>query len=516
MNESDLDAFVCPITHEVMEDPVQTEDGTTYERSAIARWLLLRRTSPATNIELLSTTLVPNRALKNALDEFKSLKVSVRNFKTLTAPVATPVSGSYCVFRLLRPSTVYSTASLANPKLLPSGGTWILDANTLVVVTGRWPDDCGFLELGGADESPLCGLFIAENIPDASTPNAVPVAMRNTIAVYNTGPKDSVVRHWPAASVESGSGVCVPPGTVVSTDLQVHDAVMGVSYVRLERSERWLLETDLIKCEMSVVRTICNIVKQSMLRTNAWATVGTPLGVLAANTLVESRCTVGFADKLFCRVTLPTAVGWCCLRPLDRLPQCPPRVAERPAGDSVSVLALYGEYFFLQLLVAQENGLRTVQNLYNVCPGLSDRLASCAADGLVVNHIALGPDDIGYVTAASASCTSRCWASDSAPMAFQRGMTPNARVAFGSNGRYLQLHDSRGIVSDGVKLPLQPQFPKARRVKAFGLHGVHGVFMKVGANMTSAEMPPWFEDDIVNAAPGGNGGLRLGTYSCQS
>ena len=32
--------YLCPITGEVMEDPVTTADGHAYERAAIAQWLL--------------------------------------------------------------------------------------------------------------------------------------------------------------------------------------------------------------------------------------------------------------------------------------------------------------------------------------------------------------------------------------------------------------------------------------------------------------------------------------------
>ena len=33
------DEYTCPITSEIMTDPVSTEDGFTYERAAITEWL---------------------------------------------------------------------------------------------------------------------------------------------------------------------------------------------------------------------------------------------------------------------------------------------------------------------------------------------------------------------------------------------------------------------------------------------------------------------------------------------
>ena len=63
------DEFVCPITYEVMQDPVCASDGHTYERSAIEEVLALpeaRRRSPLTR-EALQAVLFPNRALKNRI-----------------------------------------------------------------------------------------------------------------------------------------------------------------------------------------------------------------------------------------------------------------------------------------------------------------------------------------------------------------------------------------------------------------------------------------------------------------
>ena len=52
--------LLCPITQELMDDPVVATDGHTYERHAIERWLLKKRTSPKTNEELFNTMLIPN------------------------------------------------------------------------------------------------------------------------------------------------------------------------------------------------------------------------------------------------------------------------------------------------------------------------------------------------------------------------------------------------------------------------------------------------------------------------
>jgi hypothetical protein len=63
----------CPITTAIMEDPVLTADGQSYERHAITRWFAqqieqgLPRTSPSTNIPLASVELYPNHSLRKLI-----------------------------------------------------------------------------------------------------------------------------------------------------------------------------------------------------------------------------------------------------------------------------------------------------------------------------------------------------------------------------------------------------------------------------------------------------------------
>eukprot|EP00943_MAST-04B_sp_MAST-4B-sp1_P009226 g9226.t1 len=61
--------YKCPITTEIMKDPVTAEDGYTYERSAISEWFKDNDTSPMTNMKI-GKNIVPNRALKSATMEF--------------------------------------------------------------------------------------------------------------------------------------------------------------------------------------------------------------------------------------------------------------------------------------------------------------------------------------------------------------------------------------------------------------------------------------------------------------
>ena len=66
------DAFVCPLTLEIMHDPaLLVGDGQTYERSEIERWLQTKLTSPMTNEKLTTSLLAPNVVLRRLIIEFR-------------------------------------------------------------------------------------------------------------------------------------------------------------------------------------------------------------------------------------------------------------------------------------------------------------------------------------------------------------------------------------------------------------------------------------------------------------
>jgi len=69
--------FRCPITQELMLDPVVACDGHTYDRSAIEKWLRTPsetaeasiHTSPLTNLPLENDTLIANRSIRTLIQE---------------------------------------------------------------------------------------------------------------------------------------------------------------------------------------------------------------------------------------------------------------------------------------------------------------------------------------------------------------------------------------------------------------------------------------------------------------
>jgi hypothetical protein len=66
------DELVCPISQELMVDPViVAETGQTYDRETITAWLHMHRTDPNTNCELRSKKLIPNVAVRKLVNRWK-------------------------------------------------------------------------------------------------------------------------------------------------------------------------------------------------------------------------------------------------------------------------------------------------------------------------------------------------------------------------------------------------------------------------------------------------------------
>lgn len=64
--------FICPITGEIFQDPVMTEDGQTYERFAIAEWFKNgNNKSPLSGVHLNNTKLIPNSSLKKLIEDYQ-------------------------------------------------------------------------------------------------------------------------------------------------------------------------------------------------------------------------------------------------------------------------------------------------------------------------------------------------------------------------------------------------------------------------------------------------------------
>ncbi|MCO5572077.1 hypothetical protein L7F22_025828 [Adiantum nelumboides] len=78
------ESFVCPLSKNVMRDPVTVESGWTYERSAIEKWFReckengQRLVCPMTGKELQTTAVKPSIALRHTIEEWTARNESAR------------------------------------------------------------------------------------------------------------------------------------------------------------------------------------------------------------------------------------------------------------------------------------------------------------------------------------------------------------------------------------------------------------------------------------------------------
>ncbi|KAJ6797364.1 putative E3 ubiquitin-protein ligase PUB23 [Iris pallida] len=73
MNDHEIPPyFICPISLQIMKDPVILSSGVSYDRSSIDRWLSAyqHRSCPVTNQPLADRTLTPNTTLLNLINSW--------------------------------------------------------------------------------------------------------------------------------------------------------------------------------------------------------------------------------------------------------------------------------------------------------------------------------------------------------------------------------------------------------------------------------------------------------------
>ncbi|KAL9658441.1 hypothetical protein ABK040_005985 [Willaertia magna] len=64
-----LDEYKCPISHQLMINPVIIETGQTFDKFSIEHWLKNYQTCPTTGIKLKTKNLIPNYTLKSTINK---------------------------------------------------------------------------------------------------------------------------------------------------------------------------------------------------------------------------------------------------------------------------------------------------------------------------------------------------------------------------------------------------------------------------------------------------------------
>jgi len=186
--------FFCPITGEVMKDPVVDPEGNSYERAAIEEWLKRERTSPLTRSPLTEEQLAPNRALRDAIEEATAAHGAPAPRESAKLP---DFSKSDCL--------KYSTPGTAEARVFRVGGSKFLSVSVAppTIVRKRAPlDICCSIDVSGSMCSE-CSIKTAAGVESdgLSTLDVVKHAVSTIIALLEPEDRLSLVEFSSSASV---------------------------------------------------------------------------------------------------------------------------------------------------------------------------------------------------------------------------------------------------------------------------------------------------------------------------
>lgn len=86
--------YICPITRELMELPViLIEDGRSYEKNALEKWLQENDRSPMTNKPLKNKSFIINMNLKNAIEDFREKQFKAQHCQMVSSAIVTKTGG---------------------------------------------------------------------------------------------------------------------------------------------------------------------------------------------------------------------------------------------------------------------------------------------------------------------------------------------------------------------------------------------------------------------------------------
>ena len=74
MTDNIPNGWFCPITMQIMTNPVICSDGQTYEKTAIEAWLVIHNISPITKQPI--THITPNIALRDTIEEYLKKQIA--------------------------------------------------------------------------------------------------------------------------------------------------------------------------------------------------------------------------------------------------------------------------------------------------------------------------------------------------------------------------------------------------------------------------------------------------------
>ncbi|XP_057498739.1 E3 ubiquitin-protein ligase PUB23-like [Actinidia eriantha] len=163
--------FLCPISLEIMKDPVTIPTGITYDRESIEKWIFSgnNSTCPVTKQDLSDPDLTPNHTLRRLIQSWCSLNASngIERFPTPRPPVnkaqivkllneaKSPESQIKCLRRLKSMASISET----NKRCIEVSGAVEFLASLIISNTNRPSLDDEFCDITRASDEALSLLF---------------------------------------------------------------------------------------------------------------------------------------------------------------------------------------------------------------------------------------------------------------------------------------------------------------------------------------------------------------------
>jgi hypothetical protein len=81
LSEKTISTITCPISLEIMEDPITTQYGDTFDKKSLLTWLEKNKYCPLSRRPINIDYLIPNKALKMCIEHYRSMNLLPKNKK---------------------------------------------------------------------------------------------------------------------------------------------------------------------------------------------------------------------------------------------------------------------------------------------------------------------------------------------------------------------------------------------------------------------------------------------------
>ena len=221
-------SFLCPITQELMQDPVMDREGNSYERSAIEAWIAARGISPITRSPLSLGDLVVNRSLRSAIEDYlASIAAEGGQSAGMGATGGAPASGT--IFHSLASNVPLPGLGIEITAIEDGAEHFVMTSITSPGEVDRIPSDivC-IIDVSGSMGGQATTQSIGAEAPDLSSLDLVKHAVKTIINTLGDADRLAIVSFSDSATVVCHLTLMTVSGRARATELleKLHEGGM--------------------------------------------------------------------------------------------------------------------------------------------------------------------------------------------------------------------------------------------------------------------------------------------------